>query len=149
MSVIGFIHRTLNSQFVDLPLKEPKETLNYTFVIMNIKRSGTKKAKEKSLMERFRRHNDRVSPLIIQSDVFTDNTLARATCGIYNDQCMTRMIVISTSTITMSSSEMGTKVSMKKVPLPASTWDLLPRFLLLCDRLSDIVFIIFSDVQKE
>lgn len=76
MSIIGFIYRILNSRFIDLPLKEPEETLNYTFVIMNIKRSGTKKAKEKSLMGRFRRHNDRVSPLIIQSDVFTDNILA-------------------------------------------------------------------------
>lgn len=58
-------------------LKESEEILNYTFVIMNMKRSGIKKAKEKSLMGRFRRHNDRVSPLIIQSAVFTDNTLVR------------------------------------------------------------------------
>lgn len=57
-------------------LKEPEEILNYTFVIMNMKRSSIKKAKEKSLMGRFR-HNDRVSPLIIQSAVFTDNTLVR------------------------------------------------------------------------
>lgn len=121
----------LNSRFVDLPLKEPEETLNYTFVIMNIKRSGSKKAKEKSLMGRFRRHNDRVSSLIIQSDVFTDNTLAKPHVAYYNSQYTTGTIVISTFAITMSSSEMGTKVSVKKMPLPASTWDLLPRFLLL------------------
>lgn len=39
--------------------KKGRETLNYTCVIVNIKRSGSTKAKEKSLMERFRhRHND-------------------------------------------------------------------------------------------
>lgn len=46
---------------------------------MNIKRGGSKKAKEKSLMRCFRG-----SSLITQSDVFTNNTLT-ATRSMYNE----------------------------------------------------------------
>lgn len=77
-----YVFGTVNTRFVNPSLKELEDPKLYTYICnhMNIKRGGSKKAKEKSLMRRFRG-----SSLITQSDVFTDNTLA-ASRSIYNGQ---------------------------------------------------------------